>query len=96
METVSDTLQLCSGAAVLRLARQAGAVAVTRHSVSVSPVPKAKSGSVGAFLEALKASEATLGAQCPPLDKKREKGLVKRARAAFRRACCARGKVSMS
>ena len=44
----------------------------------------AAKGSVAAFLEALKLAEATLGAQCPPLDKKREKAAAERARAAFR------------
>ena len=39
---------------------------------------------VAAFLDALEAAEATLGAPCPPLDKKREKAAVDKARGAYR------------
>ena len=44
----------------------------------------AKAGSVTSFLDAFKQMEETLGAQCPPLDKKKEKAAIDKARAAFR------------
>ncbi len=44
----------------------------------------AKTGTVSAFLDALWASESTLGEQCPRLDKKREKALLAASRTSMR------------
>ena len=56
----------------------------------------AKSGSVDAFLEALKSAEAALGPQSPPLDKKRERAAADRARAAFQKQLAAESEPSVT